>query len=298
MRNILVDELWKEDDLLAMGYGKKVISNLPEAQINILDDVLLLLLTVNKNEDNAALCYLEPLPGHTDIYRYWQKDVAGEQRQFATYLIGSYGKCPAAVRKIKPGAEIGGATTAPTLAFKCFKKLSAIIGMGVACGVEKKTNFFDVLIAEKVNNYDQARLEKGGPLSRGFALPTSDLLYQIFGQQIMWPAGEIKERLDKCNVKPRIKQGIILSGPYLIDDKKTKKELIQNFASEAIGIEMEAAYLFRAAQQVRTHMTIVKAVCDFGDGEKHKLFQPTAALLAANCVKTYFDNDATVKMLS
>ena len=293
-----MDELWTEDDLYDMGYGKKAISDMPEAQINILDEVLLLLLTVNKNEDNAALCYLDPLPGHTVIYRYWQKDVAGEHRQFASYLIGAYGKCPAAVRKIRPGAEIGGATTAPTLAFKCFKKLSAIIGMGVACGVEKKTKFCDVLIAEKVNNYDQARLEEGGPLSRGFALPTSDLLYQIFGQQIMWPAGEIKEWLDKCKMKrPRIKQGIILSGPYLIDDKKTKKELIQNFASEAIGIEMEAAYLFRAAQQVRTHMTIVKAVCDFGDGKKHKLFQPTAALLAANCVKTYFDNDATVEML-
>ena len=38
---------------------------------------------------------------------------------------------------------------------------------------------------------------------------------------------------------------------------------------------MEAAYLCRAALQVRARMTIVKAVCNFGDGKKNKLFQPT-----------------------
>ena len=293
----LVDELWKEEELYNMGYLKKEISTLPDAQkSNVLDKVLLLLLTVNNNEDNAAFCYLEPLPGHNEIFKYWQRDDAGVRAEHAIYRIGKYGACPAAVRQIKPGSEISGATTAPTLAFRCFKNLNAIIGMGVACGVEKKTKLCDVLVADKVNNYDQARLEEGDTLNRGLALPTSSLLSEIFRQRIMWPDDEIKERLDKCKMKPKIKQGVILSGPYLIDDKKIKKDLIQNFASEAVGIEMEAAYLFRAAQQVPTHMTIVKAVCDFGDGKKNKDFQPTAALLAANCVKRYLDEGA-VEML-
>ena len=276
-----------------MGYEQKNISILSNEQLNILDQVLLLLLTVNDIENYAAVCCLEPLPGYNEIFRHFQHNDAGVQTQYAIYLIGKYGACPAAVRQIKPGAEISGATTAPNLAFRCFKNLNAIIGMGVACGVEKEVELCDVLVANKVNNYDQARLEQGGPLSRGFALPTSDLLSSIFKQKIKWPDGEIKERLDKCNVKPKIKQGIILSGPYLIDNQK---ELIQNFASEAIGIEMEAAYLFKGAQQVPTHMTIVKAVCDFGDGKKNQVFQPTAALLAANCVKEYLDEGA-VKLL-
>ena len=291
-----MDNLWKKDELRNIGYGQKKISILSDKQLNILDQVLLLLLTVNENEDYAAVCYLEPLPGHNKIFRYFQRDDAGVQTQHAIYLIGKYGACPAAVRQIEPGAEIGGATTAPNLAFRCFKNLNAIIGMGVACGVEKEVELCDVLVANKVNNYDQARLEQGGPLSRGFALPTSDALSSIFKQTIMWPDGAIKERLYKCNVNPKIKQGIILSGPYLIDNAKIKKELIQKFASEAIGIEMEAAYLFKGAQQVPTHMTIVKAVCDFGDGKKNKVFQPTAALLAANCVKQYLDEGA-VKLL-
>ena len=267
-----------------------------DKQLNILDQVLLLLLTVNDIENYAAVCCLEPLPGHNEIFRHFQRNDAGVQTQHAIYLIGKYGACPAAVRQIKPGAEIGGATTAPNLAFRCFKNLIAIIGMGVACGVEKKVELFDVLVADEVKNYDQARLEQGDPLIRGFTLPTSDLFSSIFRQKIKWPDGEIKERLDEYNVKPTIKQGIILSGPYLIDNAKIKKELIQNFAPEALGIEMEAAHLFKEAQQVPAHRTIVKAVCDFGDGKKNKVFQPTAALLAANCVKEYLDEGA-VKLL-
>ena len=293
---ILVENLWSEDEVYDMGYGRKTISALPNDQL--LKEVVLLVLTVNRNEDNAVLCYLEPLTGHTNIFKYMQRVDDGPQSQYAIYLIGKYGIIPTAVRRIKPGSEIGGATTVPTLAFRCFKSLNAIIGVGVACGVENHTKICDVLIADKVNNYDQARLQAGGPLNRGSAIPITDLLSSIFRQTIKWPDDEIMKRLDKCNVpKPKIIQGVILSGPYLIDNAKIKKEIIQKFAAEAIGIEMEAAYLFKAATNVPTHMTIVKAVCDFGDGHKTKHFQPTAALLAANCLKKYFDNQQVLKML-
>ena len=121
----------------------------------------------------------------------------------------------------------------------------------------------------------------------------------IFRQSIKWPDYEIKERLDKCNVpEPEIKQGVILSGPNRIDDAEAKNELIQNFAPEAIGIEMEAAYLFRAAINTPIHMTIVKAVYDFGDGRRTSVhFRPTAALLAANCLKRYLDDPQVLKTL-
>ena len=280
-----------------MGYRRKTISVLPNDQL--VKEVVLLVLTVNKHEVNAVLCYLEPLTGHTDIYEYMQRVDDGPQSQHAIYLIGKYGTIPTAVRQIKPGGEINGAINAPYLAFRCFKNLNAIIGVGVACGVEKRTKIFDVLVADKICNYDQARFQAGGILNRGFAIPVSQLLSAIFGQIINWPDDEIKERLDRCNVpQPKIKQGVILSGSYLINDSNTKNELIQNFAPEAIGIEMEAAYLFRAAANLPIqHLTIVKAVGDFGDGHKTKHFQPTAALLAANCLKKYFDNQQVLYML-
>ena len=296
--DLIVENLWSEDEIQEMGYGKKNILPLPDEKIAQLDEVLVLLLTVNKNEDNAALCYLEPLTDHTKIYRYLQRYDDSLQTQHAIYLIGKYGACTTAIRKIKPGSEFSGAITVPSLAFRCFKNLKVIIGVGVACGVEQHVKMLDVLVADKVSNYDQAKLQEGGYLNRGFIIPASDLLIDLFAQTVKWPDEYIKERLDKYNIpKPKIKQGLILSGPYLINNRKKKKEIIQNFAPEAIGIEMEAAYLFKATVNIPIHMTIVKAVCDFGDGNKTDHFQPTAALLAANCVKIYLSDPNVPKML-
>ena len=291
-----MDSLWSTDELNDMGYAKKTISTLPYDQL--LDQVLLLLLTANENEDKAALCYLEPLPGHTKIYEHMQQTNFGPKTLHAIYHIGKYGACPAAVRRISQGNKPGGANIAPYLAFSCFKNLNAIIGLGVACGVEEKVNICDVLVADKVNNYDQARFGEEGIVNRGLALPTSELLSSIFGQSIKWPSDDIINRLEDSGLsKPRIKAGTILSGPYLIDNSEVKKALIQNFAAEAIGLEMEAGYLSKAVQGTPVHMTIVKAVCDFGDGKKNKHFQPTAALLAADCVKHYLDDQKVVRML-
>ena len=279
-----------------MGYGRKTISNLPNEQL--LEEVILLVLTVNDNEFNAVLCHLEPLTGHTDIYKYLQRVDYGPQSQSAFYHIGKYGAIPTAVTTIRPGEETGGATSTHNLAFICFKGLNAIIGVGVACGVEKHTKICDVLVADKVINYDKGRVQMGDYLNRGMTSTSSHLLSSIFRRSIKWPDDEIKERLDRCNIpRPKIKHGTILSGPFLIDDPEIKNLMMQTFATEAIGIEMGATYLFNAATYMPIHMTIVKAVCDFGDGHMSKQFKPTAALLAANCLKTYLDDQQVPKML-
>ena len=255
----------------------------------LLNEIVLLVFTVNKNEANAVLCYLELPASHTNIYKYVQSVDDGPQSQHAIYLIGKHGTISTAVRQITPGSEIGEVTTAPKLAFRCFKNLNAIIGW---LGWKNMLKIVTYLLPIK----STARLQVGGPLNRGLAVPMSQLFSSIFRQTISWPDDEIKEHLDRCNVPvPKIKQGIILSGSYLIDNAKIKKELMQNFAAEAVLIEIEAAYLFKSATNVPTHMTIVKAVCDFGDGCKTKYLQPTATLLAANCLKRYFDHQQVLK---
>ena len=42
----------------------------------------------------------------------------------------------------------------------------------------------------------------------------------------------------------------------------------------------------------------MKSVCDFGDGKKNKIFQPTAALLAADCVRHVLGDPQIPGMLS
>ena len=269
----------------------------------LLADVLVLLVTVNDNENVAALTYLQPPEDHEEIYKYIDiKSQGGAQHEMAIYSIGKYGSCPVAIRKIKPGSNLqGGASTVPQMAYNCFPNLCAIIGVGVACGVEKKTKMCDVLISEKVTNYDQARIQSTGELPRGTTVFASPFLHEIFNQYMQWPkrGSDLDKYLKNAGFDPMPKKkiGVILSGPYLIDDAEVKKEKIDTFAPEAIGIEMEAAYLFAAVAGTKTDVIIVKAVCDFGDGRKNKVFQPTAAILAADLVYEYLKGSTVPAVL-
>lgn len=297
-----MDNLWSENEIHNMGYGKKKISDLPNEQI--LKQVILLLLTVNTNENNAVLCYLEPLTSHKDIYKYIQQVDDHSQSQSMIYYIGNYGKVPTAVRQITSVSEFGDVSvTTYGLDFSCFKNLNAIIWVGIICGVETHVKICDVLVANEIIDFDLCRLSQVDVVNSGKSVPlqlisvnkenkisTSEFLSSLFKQKdVNWPDDEIKERLVKCHVpKPKLRHGIIVSVPNHIHNNNTKDEMLREIAPEAIGIEMERAYLHTS--ELGLHLAIVKAVYDYGGDTTNKIFQPTAALLAANCLKMYLDD--------
>lgn len=82
---------------------------------------------------------------------------------------------------------------------------------------------------------------------------------------------------------------MILNGPHLVDDQKIQK-FVKNFAHDIIGIEMDGPDLFAVNEGSTANTIIVKAVCDFGDGENIEKYQPTAALLAADLVHKCLTN--------
>jgi len=298
----LVDKLWTEGELEEAVCEQEVDQLPDDRKEELLAQIVVLLVTVNEKENDATRFYLKPLDGQAKILLFQELVwYGGHQKDYAIYHIGKYGCCPAAVRKIKPGSTVqGGASFVPSMAFNCFKNLGAIIGVGVACGVEKKAKMCDILISNKVTNYDKGRIQSTGALPRGENILASAYLCELFGMRMKWLSCEMQTRLADAGFKemPKIKFGEILSGPYLIDDAAVKAKKIQSFAPEAVGIEMEAAYLFAATQGTMTNTIIVKAVCDFGDGHKTKEFQPTAAMLAAHCVHAYLDNPKVPSMLS
>ena len=266
----------------------------------VLEKVVVLLMVVNESEQLATLSNLKALDGYDKILKYTQSiDHRGQRSEIAEYYIGCYGACPAAVRIILAGSEIdGGASSVPHMAYECFPSLDAIIGVDVACGVEDEVEMCDVLVSSRIAAYNSARAEKGHYTQRGDTVSASSYLRNLFSQNFKWPGQSIKNRLKSGNMRiPKVKTGVILSGCYLIDDPDLKKQLIEDFATEAKGIEMEGCYVFRAAKRATTHLIIVKAVCDFGDGNKGKDYQPTAALLAANLVKESFNNPDVARVL-
>ena len=247
-------------------------------EIKVLKSVKVLL--VSTSEFSVIWDHLEPLDGYKHIYRYNQ---IGRQTQLITYYIGKYGACQAAIIKISPVFEANNTSTIVMMADQCFPNLGAIISVGVACGIKKKAQICDVLVSSKVINYNYD-ITRDRHIPVGKALTVSSPVVKLFTQPVQWPNDAVKKYLEVNRQRiPNVKSGVILSGPYNVDDPAIRG-LVRNFANETIGIEMDGANLFTENQHIAIHTFIVKAVCDFGDGKNVKVNQHTAALLAADLV--------------
>ena len=287
---LLGKNLWTENELEAKLYESEEDKALPkEIKEKVLKSVIVLLVVVNRKENFAIRCYLKPLDDHSNVYLYTQREKHGDHIEHAVYIIGKYGACPAAVRIIPCFAKKnGGQSIVSMMAYSCFPNLGAIIGVGAACGVENKVQMCDILVSRNIILYNEAKYLKG---AEAITISASTFLSELFQHVVRWPNIAINSRLEDNGMeRPKIEYGEVLCGPYLIDEIKIKKELIQKIASEIIGIEIEGAHLFATSQATNAHTIIVKAVCDFGDGKTKEEFRMTAALLSADCVNKVLDN--------
>ena len=262
----------------------------------------ILLVTANTHEYNAVLSLLEPVKSSL-LLKYKHCYNIGPLRKTATYIFGRFGAFNVAVHRMVSQGPAA-AQDVITVAASCFgHNLNAIIAVGVACGVENKNDYLDVLVSEKITFYQYARIgtdkDKVVITNRDIAnLPTSSFFLDIFNQPPQWPANDKGETVAKLTKKPVLRLGTILSGNKLVDNQQFKNELLENFAPGAIGIEMEGAGLFHNYNDHNYEILVVKGVCDFGDGKKDKRYQPTAALLAAECLRHYLSDDHLPRSLN
>ena len=101
----------------------------PNLYNKVLNQVQVLLLTVNKNEFNATKSYLEPLKGHDSVFTHHHRLDSPHSltTDTAIYYLGQYGGCVAAISKIDPDSTLRtGASFAPHLAYHCFLNLELL----------------------------------------------------------------------------------------------------------------------------------------------------------------------------
>ena len=256
--------------------------------------IQILLVTANEIEYFAVLASLKPLDGYYCLLKYHHlvNNITGKN---AFYVFGKFGYFDAAVHKMAQQGPAA-AQDVVTVAANCFGNcLNAIFAVGVTCGVEGKAEMLDVLVSEKISVYTAARISTIGDSdykveNRGESnMRVSSFLQTYFDQPPKWPTGSCKIATD-LPTKPTLRKGNILSGDYLIDNTQFKERLLQEFANNAVGIEMEGAGLFHGHPDSKYKIMIVKGVCDFGDGKKTKKYQPTAALLAVDCLMHYISS--------
>lgn len=134
----------------------------------------------------------------------------------------------------------------------------AVIMVGIAFGInEQKQAIGDVLISQQLWLYDLQRISKDEIIPRGDKPHASTKLVDYLkAADLYWE-------------RTKVRFGLIMTGEKLVDNVDYRDQLKQ-FEPEAIGGEMEGAGLYVACQDARVDWILVKAICDWADGNKAK----------------------------
>ncbi|MBI1227102.1 MAG: hypothetical protein GC192_17860 [Bacteroidetes bacterium] len=135
---------------------------------------------------------------------------------------------------------------------------AAVIMVGIAFGVNPtKQRIGDILVSHQLRPYELQRYGKDEIILRGDKPPASAWLYNLLQSiALYW---------DESN--GRVKPGVILTGEKLVDNVDYRDQLV-SLEKEAIGGEMEGAGLYVACHDYKKDWILVKAICDWADGEK------------------------------
>lgn len=154
-----------------------------------------------------------------------------------------------------------------------------VIMVGIAFGLHPhEQEIGDILVAQQIINWDLHKIRTGldkEPIivPRGTVIPVTDRLLNCF-----------QDHLLDWKPPPRVYIGPIFSSSRLIDHEETRNELSPYFP-EAIGGEMEGHGLCDACLHKKVDWILVKAICDWADGNKGENKERNQRLAADNAAR-------------
>lgn len=133
---------------------------------------------------------------------------------------------------------------------------SAVMMVGIAFGVNAdKQAIGDILVSRQLMLYDAQRVSATQLVPRGERVHCSaKLLNYLMSAELDWTG-------------PTVRFGLVLTGDKLVDNVDYRDQL-RKLEVEAIGGEMEGAGLYVACQDAKVDWVLVKAICDWADGNK------------------------------
>lgn len=140
----------------------------------------------------------------------------------------------------------------------------AVIMIGIAFGVDPEKQFIgDILVSQQLMLYELQRVgKKEGNLQ---IIPRGDKVHPSIKLLNCFRSADLHWDETKCKVR----FGLILSGEKLVDNIDFRQQLCDLY-QEAIGGEMEGSGLYVACQNNKVDWIIVKAICDWADGNKNQ----------------------------
>ncbi|MCP4550220.1 MAG: hypothetical protein GY835_27480 [bacterium] len=225
----------------------------------------ILIVTVTKVEAQAVLDVFSQAAGAG-----WTRQAIGQKTY---YDLGIHGGAPVFMVQSEMGsATPGGAVLTVRRAIQD-KRPQAVIMCGIAFGLRRdEQQVGDILVAKQIQYYEPRKVDaRRGQIPRGDrAMCAERLLDRFRSGDLDWDGTAIHF-------------GLVLSGEKLVNDPGFRDRLLQ-IEPEAIGGEMEGAGLYAAARDAKVDWILVKAICDWADGEKDDEDHSLAARNAAQFV--------------
>ncbi len=137
---------------------------------------------------------------------------------------------------------------------------AAVIMVGIAFGMNAEQQAIgDILVTENLRLYDLQRVGtqdgRARIILRGDRPHASAWLLNHFkSADLRWDGAQMRF-------------GVVLTGEKLVDNVDFRDQL-HGFEPEAVGGEMEGAGLYAACQDQKVDWILVKAICDWADGQK------------------------------
>jgi nucleoside phosphorylase len=239
--------------------GRSAMRNDPPRKTDVL------LVTVNAHETKALLDVFEQATGQT------ANPVQIDDRVYRDLGSINSTSCMHAL------SEMG--TTGPGAALQTVDKgiralrPSAVIFIGIAFGInEKRQAIGDILLSKQLRLYDLQRVGSEIIL-RGDKPHSSTWLVNYFNgfAQSSWSGAAVSV-------------GVVLSGDKLVDNIDYRDQLLK-LEPEAVGGEMEGAGLYVASHEAKVDWIVLKAICDWADGEKSKNIKARQRKAARNAAQ-------------
>lgn len=254
----------------------------------VLKSTDILIVTSADIEKRAVLARFAPLEGETKI-------LVGTHGQGVTFRFGQFGRYNAAhvhTTQGPDGKQGAMLTTSHALSGMKFK---ACFVIGIAFGFDRKEQRLgDVLVAEQVQPYEHAKIEGDGETykPRGQIISCGPVLSERFRSRMDgWEKNRSVTRV-------KLQQGVVLSGAKLVNSKPFRDRLLKNFNHlKPIGGEMEGHATYATAQLTRVEIVLVKAICDWADGDKDDSAQLFAMEMAVDACEYLLSKPDILKPL-
>lgn len=153
----------------------------------------------------------------------------------------------------------------------------AVIMVGIAFGVnEENQHIGDVLVTEQLRLYDLQRVSTNEGLPKIILRADKPrashwLINHMKSAELTWDGATLRF-------------GAVMTGEKLIDNLDFREQL-RSFESEAIGGEMEGAGLYVTCHDKKVDWILIKAICDWADGNKGQDKDDRQALAATNAAR-------------